>query len=1444
MFERIIGFSIRNPLIIAIGVTVLIIWGVVSFRQLPIDAVPDITNNQVQVVTLTPALAPQEVERLITIPVEQTMATIDGIVERRSVSRFGLSVVTLVFEDGVDIYWARAQVDQRLTEAKEMIPADAGTPMMMPITTGLGEIYQYRLEVDNDHTAMYDPMSLRTIHEWMVRRRLLGSPGVADVASFGGFLRQAEIAVVPERLRSFGLSIADILDAVQRNNANAGGAYIEKGPNLAYIRTEGMATTLSDLENIVVGTTDQNLPILVRDIAEVRDGHAVRYGAMTFNDEGETVSGIVYMLKGANSSEVIETVKERMKTIEASLPEGLHIAPFLDRSKLVNKAISTVATNLIEGALIVIFVLVLMLGNVRAGLIVASVIPLSMLFAIGMMQLFGVSGNLMSLGAIDFGLIVDGAVIVVEHVLHKLQQKVPRFTRNDSARDVVQAAAVEIRRSAAFGEFIILIVYFPILTLVGIEGKMFGPMAQTVVFAIMGAFILSTTYVPMMASLLLKQQTTHKVTLADRIMKLIERLYTPVRNAALRRVPMLLSAAVLLFALSLVGFFTLGGEFIPTLDEGDFAVETRLITGSSLSETIKTTQQAAAILKKEFPEVISVVGKIGTTEIPMDPMPIESGDLIVVLKDKKEWTSATTREELAGKMQESLSKLPGIAFGFQQPIQMRFNELMTGARQDVVIKVYGEDLDSLVHVVDQIGTIAQQVQGAADVYKEPVSGLPQIVVRADRQACALLGVNIDDVNSTIRSAFAGELAGNVYEQEKRFDVVVRLRAEDRTSITDLERLTVPTRLGQLIPLQQVADIRMEEGPNQIQREDGRRRIIAGFNVRDRDIQSVVDEIRLRIERDVDLPQGYEVTYGGAFENLNAAKSRLMIAVPAALLLILFLLYLTFGTFKETVLVFTAIPLSAVGGIAALVFRGMPFSISAGVGFIALFGVAVLNGIVLMAAFKKHADLGPLRTVLRGTYDRLRPVTMTALVASLGFLPMAISQGDGAEVQRPLATVVIGGLVSSTMLTLVVLPALYLAVSTWKPRRIKSAPAGLVIGAFLAVLLAPYPMKAQTVDALSRQQIRALINERNIDIRTARNQERQADVMKGAAVDLGKTSLQWMGGSYNANVWDNAFSIMQTVPWITQLTSASSLATERTRYAGFTAALTQRMVLADAERTMDEIAYAREVLRLIDRLDSLLERGVKVAEVRHQTGDVSTLALVNTQAQRSELTIQRETVTLLLFEAERKLRQLCNDSAVTTNEDSLIKRTSPIGDTLAGPIVQEIGQRVNVAQAQVDLAKSQWGPDLTLGYTNQSLIGTPMGTGRLATSSDRFSYLTLGVQVPLWFGPTSARAEQAVLQRDITRDASIADLRAREQQRAQLLREHEVLKRVLTHYEGPAALQLTTIATHAQRAFEAGEIDWLAYQQSIEQAVSIRRNHLESLLRYNDVVISLELLTKD
>ena len=1029
MFQRIITFSVGHPLIVTLGVVALIVWGVLSFQKLPIDAVPDITNNQVQIVTLSPALAPQEVERFITVPVEQTMATIDGIVERRSISRFGLSVITLVFDDDVDLYWARAQVDQRLVDAQTEIPSGMGSPTIMPITTGLGEIFQYTLEADSAHH--YSSMDLRTTHDWIVKRGLLGTKGVADVASFGGYLKQIEIAVDPNLLAASGLSVADVLEHVQKNNGNTGSAYIERAHRLAFIRTEGLVQSKADIENIVLKTTDHGVPLLIRDVAEVRHGHAVRYGALTSGDSADAVGGIVYMLKGENSSQVVNNVKARIAEIEKTLPPGISIQPFLDRSALVHRTISTVGTNLIEGALIVVFVLVLMLGNLRAGIIVASVIPLSMLFAIGMMYVFGVSGNLMSLGAIDFGLIVDGTVIIVEHVLTSLSRT--PWTSPAERIAIVQDAALDIRRSASFGEFIILIVYTPILVLSGIEGKMFIPMAQTVMFAIVGAFILSNTFVPMVAARLLTTAHT-KRTLADRLMELFHRMYVPVRALALRRASVLLVVTLLLFAASVVAFMTIGGEFIPTLQEGDFAVETRLPTGSSLTQTIEVSHKAAHILQSTFPEVTKVVGKIGTTEIPLDPMPVEACDLMVILKPRKEWTTAHTREELADTMQKALAAIPGVEFGFQQPIQMRFNELMTGARQDVVIKIYGDDLQTLSNLAQRTGQIVEHVEGATDLFVEPVSGLPQLVVDINRQECATLGVNVEDVNATVRAAFAGSTAGIYFEGDKRFDIVVRLQKENRQQISDIERLMVNTQTGRLVPLSQVANIILKDGPNQIQREHGRRRITIGFNVRGRDVRSIVDEVRKEMAV-LSLPPGYEVSYGGQFENLAHATDRLSLVVPAALLFIMFMLYLTFGNVTETIMVFTAVPLSAVGGVGALLLRGLPFSISAGIGFIALFGVAVLNGIVLMASFRKLRTVhkhSALSTVVRGTSQRLRPVLMTALVASLGFLPMAISTSDGAEVQRPLATVVIGGIVTSTLLTLVILPIMYHLVYRGKP----------------------------------------------------------------------------------------------------------------------------------------------------------------------------------------------------------------------------------------------------------------------------------------------------------------------------------------------------------------------------------------------------------------------------
>jgi len=1029
MLDKIIFFSIRNKLIIGLLTLGLILWGVNGLRHLPIDAVPDITNNQVQVITVAPSQSALDIERLVTFPVEQNVATIPGIVEVRSFSRFGLSVVTIVFKDDIDVYWARQQVNERLTEIQNQIPPGVGSPKLAPITTGLGEIYQYVIHALPGYEEKYTSMELRTIQDWIVRRQLLGTPGVADVSSYGGYLKQYEIAINTDKLRSFNLSVTDIFSSLEKNNQNTGGAYIDKKPNAYFIRSEGLVTSLEDLEIIVLKVTESGAPIFLRDVATVQFGNAIRYGAMTRNTDGEVTGAVVMMLKGANSSEVIKNVKNRIEQIKQNLPEGVTIDPFLDRTKLVNKAISTVTTNLAEGALIVIFILVVLLGNLRAGLIVSSVIPLAMLFAIGMMNVFGVSGNLMSLGAIDFGLIVDGAVIIVEATMHHLGvRRMGSVLSQKEMDEEVNQSASKIMNSAAFGEIIILIVYLPILTLVGVEGKMFRPMAQTVSFAIAGAFILSLTYVPMMSAAFLGKRIHHEPTISDRLIKFIHLLYDPIiRLALFHRIKVVIIAAGL-FIGSLALFLTLGAEFIPSLDEGDFAVETRILTGSSLSESVETVTQASEIILREFPdEVIEVIGKIGSSEIPIDPMPLEASDMIIVLKDKREWKKAASRDELAELMHEKLDVLAGVSFGFQQPIQMRFNELMTGARQDIVIKVYGENLDQLTSYADKIGQIVGTVNGAKDLYVEKVTGLPQILVRINRERLAQFGLDIETVNQAINMAFAGQSAGMVYENERRFDLVVRLERDKRQRIEDLQRLFITAPGGQQVPLSQIADVQLQVGPNQIQRDDAKRRITIGFNVRGRDIQGIVDEVQAKINGGIKFLPGYYPTYGGAFENLQEARERLFVAVPAALFLIFILLFFTFHSIRQGLIIYTAIPLSAIGGIIALWIRDMPFSVSAGVGFIALFGVAVLNGIVLIAEFnqlKSEGETGMLSLLLKGTTTRLRPVLITAAVASLGFLPMALSHGEGAEVQRPLATVVIGGLVSATLLTLVVLPCLY------------------------------------------------------------------------------------------------------------------------------------------------------------------------------------------------------------------------------------------------------------------------------------------------------------------------------------------------------------------------------------------------------------------------------------
>lgn len=1057
MFQKLITYSIRHKLVIGVLSIALAIWGVWSLVHLPFDSTPDITDNQVQVITQAPSLGAQEVEQYVTTPVEMALANIPRIQERRSISRSGLSVITLVFDDAADIYWARSQVSQVVEQLEKELPKNTETEMG-PIATGLGEIYHYTIRAKEGYEHKYSLTQLRTIQDWIVRKQLSGTPGVAEVSGWGGYVKQYEVAINTDQLNASGVSVNEVFEALQRNNANTGGSYIEQNSNQYYIRGIGVVKNLEDVANITVKTVD-GIPVKVGDVAKVQLGHATRFGAVTRNGEGEVVAGIAIMLKGENFQEVSKNVKERINQIQKSLPEGVVIEPFIDRTNLVDRVEGTIARNLIEGGLIVIFVLVIFLGNWRAGLVVASVIPLSMLFAFGMMKTFGIDGNLMSLGAIDFGMIVDSAVIIVEAVVthintgHFSQPEVraaylaqcqnggaaiPFALTQKQMDEEVHFSASRIRQSAAFGEIIIMIVYIPLMTLVGIEGKMFRPMALTVFFAILGAFILSLTYVPMASSLMLSRKVHTRKTFSDRVIEKLQAWYRPVLDWVLARNKDVITGAVALFCVSVVGFKYLGGEFIPSLEEGDFAVEMSMSQGTSLSQMVESCTKAEKLLKKEYPEIKQVVSRIGSAEIPTDPMPVERADIMIALKPKAEWTSAKTTPELMEKMEETLSAIPGLEAEISQPIQMRNNELLTGIKQDVAIKIFGDDLDVLTQQAGKVKKMIEDVPGVSGIFVEEVAGLPQIQVKYNHEKMAAYGVSVDDISEILETTFAGAVAGSLYDGDKKFDIVLRMDPSQR-NVESLEQLSIPLKNGTNIPLSQVADIDYSPAPAQVSHEDGARRIYVGFNVKGRDVQSTVEDIQEILDEKLKLPDGYYYNYGGEFENLQSATNRLMVVIPIALVIILLLLYATVKNFRESLFVFSAIPLAAIGGVWALWLRGMPFSISAGVGFIALFGVAVLNGIVLigqmnqmqreektadkLSAFSGVTELIHHR-IIESCMVRLRPVLMTALVASMGFLPMALSQGDGAEVQRPLATVVIGGLITSTLLTLLVLPAIY------------------------------------------------------------------------------------------------------------------------------------------------------------------------------------------------------------------------------------------------------------------------------------------------------------------------------------------------------------------------------------------------------------------------------------
>jgi len=1461
MLNNIIHFSIKNKLVIGLFTLALICWGSYSVTKLPIDATPDITNNQVMVITVSPTLAAQEVEQLVTFPVEQTMVSIPGIKDMRSFSRFGLSIVTIVFEEKVDIYWGRQQVQERLTLAAKNIPEGVGVPEMAPLTTGLGEIYQYVIHPKKGYEDKYDATELRTIQDWIIKRQLLGTPGVAEVSGFGGFVKQYEIAIEPDRLASQNINISDIFTALEKNNQNTGGAYIDKGPNAFFIRSEGLVKNIEEIKKIVV-KNEGGIPVLLRDVADVRFGNGARYGAATRNAQGETVTGIVMMLKGANSSEVITNVKAKIEEIQKSLPEGVEIEPFLDRKKLVDGAISTVSTNLVEGALIVIFVLILFLGNLRGGLVVASVIPLAMLFAIAMMNLFGVSGNLMSLGAIDFGIIVDGTVIIVEAVLHRITTSknryggVEKLTQEQMDEEVFQSST-KIRSAAAFGEIIILIVYLPLLALVGVEGKMFTPMAQTVSFAIMGAFLLSFTYVPMMSALVLSKKTTHKDNFSDKMMRAIQRVYSPIIEGAMKRKLLVISIAVAMFVITLFAFNRMGGEFIPQLDEGDFAVETRVPVGSSINQMIDVSQKAQDILLKNYPEVKQVVNKIGSGEIPTDPMPIEAGDMVVVLKPKKEWTSAADREELIDKMQQSLAVIPNATFSFQQPIQMRFNELLTGAKQDVVLKIYGEDLDVLSDLASDVGKKIKSVEGVEDLYVEEITGLPQISIQFDRDKIAQYGMNVEDVNSAIETGFAGKTAGLLYEGERRFDVVVRLDSASRADITDVQNLFVSTPTGQQIPLSEVANISYKPGPVQIQRDNAKRRITLGFNVRNRDVKSIVNDIQDIVAAKVKMPAGYHITYGGQFKNLEEANARLAVALPVALLLILLLLYFTFRSVKQGLLIFTAIPLSAIGGVFALLIRDIPFSISAGVGFIALFGVAVLNGIVLIAEFNRLAKEGVTDIYERvriGTKVRLRPVLMTAMVASLGFLPMAISSSSGAEVQRPLATVVIGGLITATALTLLVLPVLYIyfTKSTFKMKKNKTLPTAILLLGFLcfsSTLKAQVSSGTNTRVLTLQQSIDEAVKNNN-SIRIAEYNINVQKALKKGSVTIPKTGLSYTQGVVsNPTINDNLINVTQRFDFPTLYSNQSKLAQEKIISTEKYKAVSENELIENVKLAYLQYQYVLEKGKLIAALDSIYSNLSKASDARYRTGESTNLEKMTSSVQLKQIQNELEKNNADVKIAKQQLQTLLN----TTDDISIAETNLTAKELLLtienfsannNPIIGYLQQEVNVSQQEIQVEKSKMLPEIILGYSAQTYKGmqTINGIDRTYTGKDRFSFFQIGIGIPLFPGGYKSKINAAKINREIAATQVELNKTNLNGQLKELEQQYAKLQNELNYYQQQALPQANLIISNSEKSFKSGEVSYAQHLQNLTLANNIRTAYVESLYNFNKAIIAIETLS--
>ena len=1436
MFKAIVHFSIQKKLFVGLTTLFLLLGGIYAMMTLPIDAVPDITNNQVQIVTVSPTLAPQEVEQLITMPIEIAMSNIMNVEEIRSVSRFGLSLVTVVFKESVPTLDARQLINEQIQTVAGEIPTELGTPELMPITTGLGEIYQYVLSVEPGYEEKYDAMELRTIQDWIVKRQLSGIPGIVEINSFGGYLKQYEVAVDPDALYSLNITIGEVFEALNRNNQNTGGSYIEKINKAYYIRSEGMIGKIKDIERIVI-TNRGGIPIHISDVGSVRFGSAKRFGAMTKDGEGECVGGIAMMLKGANANVVTKELEARVERVQKMLPEGVRVEPYLNRSELVDRNISTVIRNLIEGALIVFIVLIIFLGNVRAGLIVASVIPLAMLFAFILMRVFGVSANLMSLGAIDFGIVVDGSIVILEGMLAHIYSR-RLMGRTLSAEEMdreVEAGAGHVARSATFAVLIILIVFFPLLTLTGIEGKYFTPMAKTLVFCIIGALILSLTYVPMMASLFLKRTISSKPTFADRFFGKLNGVYRRTLHFCLRHIWGTIACSFAALAVSLFLFTRLGAEFIPTLDEGDFAMQMTLPAGSSLTHSIELSKQAEETLMKSFPEIKHVVAKIGTAEVPTDPMAVEDADIMIVMKPFKEWTSASSRAEMVEKMKASLEPITGAEFNFSQPIQLRFNELMTGAKADIAIKLYGEDMAELYKKAKEASLFVEQVPGAADVIVEQAMGLPQLVVHYDRAKIARYGMNIEELNTIIRTAYAGEAAGVVFENERRCDLVLRLD-NDKVADLNLDKLFVRTAEGIQIPVSEVATIELVNGPLQINRDATKRRIVIGVNVRDADIQKVVRTIQETLDKHIKLEPGYYFEYGGQFENLRNAINTLTIVIPVALSLILLLLFFAFKSVTYSLVVFSTVPLSLIGGILALWLRGLPFSISAGVGFIALFGVAVLNGILMINHFNNlrkqtKYQMTTNRILAKGCPHLLRPVFLTGLVASLGFVPMAIAKSAGAEVQRPLATVVIGGLIVSTILTLIIIPVFYRLVNSsaaWKRQRWLKRLLPFLL--FLGIL---FPTHAQQTVSLEEAVTIALENHPRLKTATASIERSRAS--RGESWEVSPTTFNYSWGQINGETRnDNQMEITQSLGSLLTPFYKNALVNRQVATGEYYRDLVKKEITAEVKRAWAYYQYAFHLCALYKEQIEWAGRLRKASQLRYEQGDITLLERNMSSTLVADLQTRLSQAEEELQLAARRFSWTCySDSPLLPMDTTLVLFPARIAEIAPSDIHLNYFRSVaDEKKAMLRIERSRFFPELSVGYVRQ----------KIAPLSGLDSWM-VGISFPVLFFPQHSRVRQAKIDSYIARTEAESNIRQLnnkvEELSVALRKEGEHIR----YYTTGALPEADALLKSATVQFKENETDITQFVQSLNAAREIRRGYIEAVYAYNISALELELYSR-